>query len=272
YGIANSSGKPDLREVSRILCRAYESGVELLDTASAYGESESVLGELKPITSKFKIVTKIPALTGNPEKDVRSELEKSLLRLKTEAVDVVLFHSAQDLLSEKAELYVKEIETAQKEGLCKKWGVSVYDEAEAKTIYSKYSYSAIQLPLNLFDQRWVTSGALKELKSKGVEIHARSLFLQGLLVSKDAKLPVRAQELKPHLEKYFTEVRDSGLSMCLAYAKSLPIDYGLVGVEKESQLFEILEAFKSDDFKSDWSDFAWNGSRDAIDPRKWSAP
>ena len=63
YGIANTSGKPDAATVKQILFEAFENGVNALDTAPEYGDSEEVIGktmaELK-LSDKFKIVTKIP--------------------------------------------------------------------------------------------------------------------------------------------------------------------------------------------------------------------
>lgn len=266
YGVTNSSGKPTLTEVRNILVKAFDGGVDLLDTASAYGESESVLGELHDLTRRFKVVTKIQG-----KKPVREEIEKSLERLKRDEVDVILFHSAQDLLGPEGAQKVSEIEKACKDGLVKKWGVSVYEESEACEIYQRFPFQVIQLPINVFDQRFVKSGYLGELKKNNVEIHVRSLFLQGLLLAKKNELPPGAASLKNHLDQFFENSKGASLAWCLAFARTLPIDYGLIGVEKEQQLLEILKAYKQSVPEKNWPAWAWQGSSDAVDPRKWRA-
>lgn len=276
YGLTNKQGRPSLNEIQKILDCAYTEGIDLLDTAAAYGESESVLGELAATTRKFKVVTKIPVLGKEASGSrVSEEIEKSLQRLKRSSVDAILFHSAQDLLTENAEERVAAVLRAQKAGLVKKWGVSVYNETEAQEIRKRFAYEVVQLPINMLDQAWIRSGYLSELKTAGVEIHARSLFLQGVLLSNPENLPVTVSTLKAHLQKLSVEAKSrstSTLALALAFAKSVTeLDYAILGVTQVQELKEISAAFAEDIRNIDWSQWAWQGASEVLDPRKWSA-
>ena len=237
YGVTNSRGKILETEAKAILANAQSRGIDLLDTAALYGESEMVLGKILPANHKFKIVTK----TGG---DLRYSFLTSLERLKQKKLYGLLFHRPQDLLSGSGPKLYADASLLKKEGFVKKIGVSVYDPEETRKILNKYDLDIIQLPINVFDQRFIQDGTLKELLSRKIEIHMRSIFLQGLLLQDS--LPDYFEPLRPTAARYHKTLKAKGLTPlqgALSFASGLGVDYGIVGVSSLPEWEEINRAF-----------------------------
>ena len=178
YGISNQVGKVAFNEVQKILTFAKKHNITYLDTAMAYGLSEEVIGlyRKKNNDKDFKIITKIPD-TKHSTISINDMLEHALIRLSCDHVYALLLHTAENInKSTYAQLL-----SLKEQGKIKKLGVSVYSPEQAFLIAKNFNIDLIQLPLNIFDQRFIESGCLQFLKDKGIEIHTRSLFIQGLL-------------------------------------------------------------------------------------------
>jgi aryl-alcohol dehydrogenase-like predicted oxidoreductase len=181
YGITNTRGKVPSAEIVAVLDLAPDGAV--IDTAPGYGKSEEILGRLLPRRRRFKIVTKTetgPAAGGAP--DLRKNFLRSLRRLRQKNVYALLAHRAADVCGEPGAERMGAMRALKKEGLVRKIGVSVYDAREIDAVLSEHDVDLIQLPLNVFDRRLAESGHLVKLHRKGIEIHARSVFLQGVLL------------------------------------------------------------------------------------------
>ncbi len=87
YGISNTHGKTNANEVNDILTFAKEVGINTLDTAYAYGDSEQVIGNI-PISNDYKIITKYSGSKG-----VDKEFKDSIDRLKQRMIYGYLFHN-----------------------------------------------------------------------------------------------------------------------------------------------------------------------------------
>jgi aryl-alcohol dehydrogenase-like predicted oxidoreductase len=242
YGISNKAGQPQLNEVREILALASAKKVRCLDTAALYGNSEEVLGETLPPTHSFEIVTK----TGKDVTRLEEVFQKSLKNLKQKNVYGLLVHNADDLIAPGGELLYKKMQELKKYGLVKKIGVSVYNNAQIDKILSRGDIDIIQLPINLLDQRLIESGHLKKLKKAGVEIHARSVFLQGLLLMLPERLPKDFDSVRKHLIDFRASVEKIGLSVlqaALGFVLNLEeVDRVLVGVNTKREFEEILLA------------------------------
>lgn len=276
YGISNKSGQVDAAEVGKILQLAASSGIQILDTAAGYGNSETVLGASLAPAHNFSIVTKILPLKTDPirPEDV-ARLEKafydSLRHLGQSSVYGLLVHHPADLLSSGGERLYALLQSWRAEGLVGKIGVSVYDKDEVDCLFGKYAFDLVQLPLNVFDQRLVHNGTLKRLHQAGVEIHVRSAFLQGLLLMPSAALPPYFASLKPHHEAYLDVLAKLGLSPvagALGYFHRLPeISTVLVGVETSTHLQECLVATREIPL-IDFAGFSVDNPI-MLDPRVW---
>lgn len=251
YGMSNPRGKAPLAEVDRILRLAADNGIQVLDTAALYGDSEVVLGELLPSSHDFRIVTKTPSFKTSTinAADVihlRDTFYRSLENLRQRNVYGLLAHHVDDLLVPGGERIFEGMRRLLEEGLVRKIGVSVYSGQQIDGILERYTPDIVQLPLNLFDQRLSDSGHLEKLKRRGVEIHARSVFLQGLLLAEPDRIPAYFSPISDKLECYarFLETNKlSRLQATLAFAaKQRDVDVVLAGVTSAAELRDIFSA------------------------------
>jgi aryl-alcohol dehydrogenase-like predicted oxidoreductase len=254
YGVTNTRGRVALPEVRRILDIARAAGLSVLDTAFAYGMSETVLGMLDEIARGFRIVTKTPPLDAErigPEQEraLRLGIAQSLRLLRRERIDGLLVHHAADLFRPGGERIVGALATAKAEGAVARIGVSVYDPDELERVLTIFTPEIVQLPLNLLDQRFAARGLLKRLKALGCEIHARSVFLQGTLLAAPDALPASLAHVRPALatvRRFLADHRLTTLQACLGYALSQPeIDCLILGVTGTDELAAALDAVRT---------------------------
>ncbi len=250
YGIAGR-GQPDSREVGAILAAARAAGVSMLDTAHAYGSAEQVIGELHAAARDFDIVTKPPpvraaAIDGAHCAAVEAALEESLGRLRREAVYALLVHDAGNLLMPGADRLWALLARFRAAGKVGRIGVSVYNPEQCAAVMERFPIEIVQLPLNIYDQRFLASGALAALKARGVEVHARSAFLQGLLLMAPADLPphfTAIRGLHARLGGLYAAHGMSPLAGALHFCLGQPlVDRVVVGCETAAQFQEIRAA------------------------------
>ncbi len=273
YGIANQSGRPSSDHVAKMLRTAQERGVLLLDTAHAYGEAEILLGRLQAAGMGFQIVTKINAKNGA---EVPALFEESLTRLHCERVYGLLLQRAEGLLEPEGASLWAALETLKAERKVRKIGVSVYRPRTLEEILKHYPIDLVQLPFNIYDQRFADDGLLERLKTQNVEIHARSAFLQGLLLMRPSELPARFASLQEHHARLHAQWDDRDLSplegsLGFCWGRK-EIDKVIVGCESPGQLLEILEAATKNpaDFQK-LASYRLNDGR-VIDPSQWNKP
>jgi aryl-alcohol dehydrogenase-like predicted oxidoreductase len=246
YGIANQTGQVGRPEAQAMLQLAATSGIDTLDTAIAYGESETCLGEAG--VQAFKVVTKLPAI---PESSldvgawVREQLGLSLRRLGLSSVHGVLLHRSADLLGNDGPALWHAMEALRGEGLIRKIGVSVYAPSELEAVTSRYRIGLVQAPFNIIDRRLSTSGWLDRLKNDDVEIHTRSAFLQGLLLVPATSLPqkfFRWERLFGRWHQWLSAENISAVQASLSFPLSYPqIDRVVVGADGVRQLQQIID-------------------------------
>lgn len=276
YGVSNPGGKTSPADAAAILADAAKAGVQVLDTAPLYHDSEGVLGALLPAGHGFRIVTKTPQFKGRPVSiaEVEASFAASLDRLRQKSVHGLLVHHADDLLGPGGEDFYRALQRLKESGRVSKIGASIYDARQLDALLERYDLDLVQLPLNVFDQRLVASGHLKRLKDKGVEIHARSVFLQGLLLMTPESVPARLDRARVPLAAYRGQLARLGLSpleACLAWALGLPeVDVVLFGVNTPAQLREILDAAARPPAVRDFDRFAVSDET-IVNPALWGA-
>ena len=279
YGVANRTGKATRTDVIGILEEAARSGVRIIDTAPAYGSSEEILGELLSTGHGFRLVTKTiafdPALPGRKYADaVRAGFSQSLRRLRTERVYGILIHHVQALASSGADDLMRALEDLKDEGRLARIGVSVYHPRQLKQILARYAVDLVQLPFNVYDQRFAQAGWLTRLKRAGIEVHSRSAFLQGLLLLPPGRLPERFDAIGSHHARLHRQIGEAGLTplaACLAFClDQADIDHVIVGCETLVQFTEILGVAASDCSRmTGLKSYAVN-DESVIDPSRWS--
>lgn len=199
YGIANTSGSPELKDICRMLEAAAEEGINSIDTAAAYGNSEAILGQALAETglkNHFHICTKITPLESElSPKEAReiifSSLEHSREHLGINTLPLVLFHREENLV------YTDALAEALNNGLCERIGVSVASPAGLRSALARTEIEAVQIPTNLLDHRFTQSGLLDQCAAQKVDVFVRSAFLQGLLLMNDADTPPHLRAIQP---------------------------------------------------------------------------
>lgn len=246
YGVTNSSGQTSREEIKKILNFCQLKQLDFIDTAFSYGESEKALGESSENLSQFKIVTKLANLEKSAMTIVDS-FTQSLTNLKVKNVYGVLFHNPDDLFSKKGEEYFEQLLKFKEEQKIQKIGVSVYTPQQLSTLVDNFPIEIVQIPVNVFDQRFLENNLLKKVKESKIEVHARSIFLQGLLLEDPNKLNHFFAHIKKNIE-YVREVaaslRITPLELLLSFADSIDeIDQIVVGVNNLQHLREISQSF-----------------------------
>lgn len=256
YGISNARGRVPADDVAAILIRAARAGVGVLDTAANYGDAEQTLGALPALTQPFRLVTKTASLSNGIDA-VLARARRSVITLGRKPVDLLLVHAAADLRGEGGRELWNGLLALRDEGLFREIGISAYVSDDPISLARDFRPAAMQVPLSLLDQRLIRSGALATLKDLDVEVHARSLFLQGLLFLASKDLPPRLAHAGPHLDalrRRFQAAGTTPLVAALAFALQRPeIDAAIVGVTAPAELDEILAGAAKEAPAMDWS-------------------
>ena len=272
YGITNSKGRVDFTEVLAIKKYAIENGITMVDTAKNYGNSERILDNFQ----SFDVVTKIN-LSQIADGDLKpgillNNLKNSLKNLGRQSLYALLIHDPVTLSGMDKDFFLEELDFAKRTGLVKKYGISVYSPDEVYELTDRLDVELVQLPLNIFDQRFLKSGCLEYLRQKNIEVHSRSLFLQGaLLASKTPNLLLNWDPYFIRLRERCKELSLSLLEYCIAFAKSSLCDGSsvVIGVTSKKELSDILGAFSKDIYRENWENIACD-EIGLIDPRKWN--
>jgi len=250
YGISNEAGKVNAEAVKNLLNRTAELEIKILDTAYLYGDSEQVLGGQN--LALFNVVTKTPhfnvsQITDEHASSLKSSFYTSLTRLNVHGVYGLLIHNANDLLMPGGEKLFKAMQELKVKGLITKIGVSIYDSQQVELILNRFDIDLVQIPMNVLDQRLVIGGQMSKLKEKNIEVHVRSVFLQGLLLMALDDLPQYFQPIVPLLKGWHAAAKEQGFTLleaALCYIRDLTgVDVVLVGVENAQQLNDCAEAF-----------------------------
>lgn len=272
YGVANQVGRISRREAERILDYAWSAGLETLDTAIAYGDSEQRLGQIG--IERWHVVSKLPAV---PESctDVAGWVEgsvtASLNRLKIKKLRGLLLHRPRQLLRASGHALYAALDALKTQGVVEKIGVSIYDPEELSALWPHFRLDLTQVPFNILDRRFATTGWLVRLKRAGIEVHARSVFLQGLLLMDSANRPSYFQpwqSLWDQWHGWLAENKTSPLYTCLRYALTHPaIDRVIIGVDSLKHLQDNLAVAEETGIEP--PAYLQSTDRDLINPSRW---
>jgi aryl-alcohol dehydrogenase-like predicted oxidoreductase len=269
-------------DAAAVLAAAWKGGIDMLDTGAAYGNAETVIGELRPAGARFAVISKTHPLRrselGASEiTQVVDAARRSVRLLGVPALEGLLVHHAPDLLAAGGDALFRALEGLRAEGLVRRLGVSVYDAATLKAVLERFPVQIVQLPLNLLDQRFLRDGTLAQLARSSVEIHARSVFLQGVLLANAAQLPPRFAGVRERIERFHAACLAAGVSRAaaaLGFVAGCPgVSRVVIGVNTAAQLEDNLSAFSvatAASWELDTASYAV-GDPEIIDPRRWAA-
>ena len=242
YGINNKRGKVPKEEAFEILEKTLSCGVGPIDTALEYGDSEQVIGAFVRDQNKaLEIVSKLPKCGAE---EAAGFLEKSLENLNTKKLYGYLVHDFDSFIKEPA--VWEKLQGFKEQGKVGKIGFSLYYPKQAEELLEKdIDFDLVQLPYSILDQRF--SDVLPTLKEKGIEVHVRSVFLQGLVFKGIEELQGNLAGASGALERLEQVSKESGVSvsaLCINFAALNPaVDKVVVGVDSLQNLDENIEVF-----------------------------
>lgn len=258
YGIANRAGPPDDAALNAMLTRARDAGVRAIDTARAYGESETrigqALGEVPPLES-WRVITKLaPDVHENGLgiaeclERVSTSLSDSRVALGRDALPVVLLHRFAHRHACGGKLW-RTLLAERDAGRIGQLGVSAGTPEEAWAALDDPDVEVLQVASSLLDLRLVRQGFFPRARELGRTIYVRSVFLQGVAHLDPTTLPAflsPAAEALGTIHAAAAQLEVAPRALFLGFAREfLPGAHPIVGCETEAQLAELLE---------DWSD------------------
>jgi aryl-alcohol dehydrogenase-like predicted oxidoreductase len=247
YGIANKNGQVSLTEIEKILDFSQSSGINSLDTAIAYGASESRLGTVG--IKNWDVISKLPAIPEeclNVKDWVVKSIEESLDRLRVTSLYGLLLHRPDQLFAPDGFKLYEALKFLKDAGMVQHLGISVYGPDELIKLSEYKDVEIVQSPFNIFDRRLMDDNLMNQLTGEGREIHVRSVFLQGLLLMESGDRPLKFLQWRKLWQDYDDFVLTCGLSklqVCMKYVLSFDqIKNVIVGVDSVNQLKEICDA------------------------------
>lgn len=279
YGVTNALGKVPEEVVSAILLQAKAFGICLLDTAQAYGDAEAVLGRQVPSVHGFRLISKLPAqrqpdFSGQDVKEWEQAFQDTCNRLCVRGLDTLLLHSARDLAKPGSKYLQDWLLGLREKGLVQRLGVSIYSAEDLDGV-SPEILDLVQLPLSLFDQRLLADGTVNRLRNCGTAVHARSIYLQGLLLTPSSQWPdwvsPVARSHQQALESLAVQRGCGLIDLALGFAREQAhLEAVVFGVCSVKELIELQQAWSA---SSPWGCDEWRAwafpDPVLLDPRCW---
>jgi len=270
YGL--NKNKIEGKKFLKLMKYAFERGVKVIDTSPSYRSSEKVIGLSK---KNFEVITKIPKIPQKIKKiDLEEWIRKKIINSKKKIkkkIYGILIQNAEILLSNKAEIIFSTLLNLKREGFFDKIGISIYSFKTLELVINKFAIDFVQLPYNVLDQRFVRRKIINIVKRKQIEIHARSIFLQGLLTENKINLPKKLSKLENALKKWRQWIKKKNINpvhACLDFAlRNKNIDKLVIGFNSKHNFEEAIKFKKT---KLNFNNLKIKVNQNLLDPRKWS--
>mgnify|MGYP006084155551 CR=1 FL=1 len=250
--------KISIKNIESIIETALKYNINSIDTAYNYGDSEKNIGNLinKYNNSQIRIISKLKVFkkfysTLNLKKEVIESIQSTLNNLEIKFIDTLLIHEMSNMNINNGFIW-KYLISIKNKKIFKNLGVSIQNKKELLIALSIKDVSVIQLPFNIIDNRWddVINQIIKTKKKRNLEIHVRSVFLQGLLLNFNNKTWNKTKFKNYKFintwlnDKTKLFKRKSVVDLCLSYVKSQDwIDKIIMGVDSKDHLINNIELF-----------------------------
>ena len=256
YGIGEDRAKPSEEKAFALLDRAMELGVDNLDTANNYGDSEAVIGRwLRSRKAEGKecpwVVTKIGPLKHGSFDIVRDDIlrqtEGCLKTLGVDTIDCLMLHNYEDYADDRDNVR-KVFEELKAQKAYQYSAISAYSEHDYGVLADS-GFDATQIPMNVFDWVKINDGEMEKLEKSGMMVFVRSVFLQGLFFLDPEKMtdPILLQHAAPKLRllRQIAEKENMTLSqLAVAFIRDCPGVTSLVlGADTPEQVQENMNQF-----------------------------
>lgn len=279
YGITNVVGQVPEAAVAQLLAQAEAAGIRWLDTAQAYGNAEAVVGRYLPAFHGFRLISKLPAqpqpvFTAQDVEAWEKAFHASCQRLSLQALDALLLHAPADLSKPGGNYLEAWLLGLRHRGLVQQLGISIYAADDLEGV-NPALLDLVQLPLSLYDQRLVRDGTVARLRCQGAAIHARSVYLQGLLLTPADRWPSWVSpEVRAHQRALENLAHEKGcrlIDLALGFAREqADLDAVVVGLCSTEEFMELRAAWAA---VSPWQELEWESwaleDPGTLDPRRW---
>ena len=270
YGLGYKNLNP--KEIKKILSFSKKNGIRTLDTAPSYKNAFENLRRNK--IENWDIISKIPSIPKNID-NINHHIQKiffsNLKKINLSKIHTILIHDEKDILNvTKGKKILKILNHFKKEKLVKRVGCSIYDSHKVKRVIKNYDFDVIQCPYNILDRRIISSGWFNKLKNKGVEVHIRSIFLQGLLVNEVVYKKKNFKKWKKFFLEWFQNLKNNNIQAidyCLSDLSDFNFDKIIVGINNCDNLKDVVN-FKLIRNRDTMLKIKTN-DLNLIDPRNW---
>ena len=272
-GGGSARGRAPQTEVRDMLALAAKAGLSILDTGAASPHGEGVVGAVMPRPAPYGVMIKAPRGDRGPV-FIEAEIRASLARLNLARADAIVVQSAGDLFSAWGPHLWDQLKALRDDGLCARVGISAYASDDPVGLARRFKPDLIQVPASLLDQRLLIDGSLAAVRELGVEVHLRSIFLNGLLFLPPDRVPRQIQGAAARLSRarrMIAEGRSDPLQAALGFALSRPeANAVIIGAATVGELSAALAAAASPPPDLDWDNMALD-EPEALDPPRWRA-
>jgi len=269
YGATNRRGEVSLEEIKDLLDQCREKGITQLDTAQAYGRAEEKLGMAR--VTDFSITTKIVLKPEENAEAIHPKVIQSMERLGVDKIANLLVHNEERINQNDAGDVAEQLALLVEKGLVGRVGISSYDPVQALELCSRYGFQVAQLPANALDRRLFQKGLLEKILARGTEVHARSVFFQGLLLGEPCQKGRIPKGVLDHVGRFREGCRKEGLTplqgalgSVLAISDKIKIVFGVSHV---TELLQVLDACEGARVPMAFSCPSWQRE---FDPRSWA--
>ncbi|AWM76454.1 bifunctional regulator KidO [Phenylobacterium parvum] len=268
--VRGRSAQAEVRDILEVAARA---GVRLFDVTGRSVQAEREIGAVLPRPDRFNVCISTIRPDRGPD-IVEAEARASLARLGVEQAECIFVPSVAELLGPHGAVLWDRLKALRDEGLTRKIGVSVFASDDPLGVARRFRPDIVQAPASLLDQRLINDGTLAAIAGLGMEVHLRSIFLNGLLLLPPDRAPSHLREAATRISRarrMIAEGRSDPLQAALGFALSRPeASAVLVGVSSAAELNAIVAAAASPPPDLDWDDMAIDDP-DALDPGAWAA-
>jgi aryl-alcohol dehydrogenase-like predicted oxidoreductase len=252
-------GKPREAEARDILSIAGRSGLSVLEVARGSATADTLLRGALPQPNPFRMTLTAIRPDRGPDM-VEAELRAQMLRLGVERVDTIVAPSATDLFSPLGPQMWDRLKALKDEGLCQRIGVPVYASDDPVGVARRFKPDLMQAPASLLDQRLLLDGTLATIAEMGIEVHLRSIFLNGVLFLPPDRAPSHLKAAAGRISRarrLIAEGKSDPLQAALGFALSRPeASHVLVGVTSAAEMSAVVAAAMSPPPDLDWDEMA----------------
>jgi len=275
FGLDQASvrGRPPAAEVRDILEIAARSRLGVLDVTGRSNQAETAIGEAMPRPNPFQVCISTVRADRGPDL-VEAEARAALRRLGVDQAECIFVPSASELFGPHGLALWDRLRALKDEGLTRKIGVSVFASDDPLGLARRFRPDVVQAPASLLDQRLLVDGTLAAIVDLGIEVHLRSIFLNGLILLPPDRAPNHLKAAATRILKarrMIAEGKSDPLQAALGFALSRPeASTVLVGVASGAELNAVIRAAASPPPDLDWDEMAIDDPV-ALDPRAWAA-